>query len=139
MVTMGALVLALLLAQSPTRPAEDYLAEGLKALDANQPATAEPFLRKAVDADPADLQARFNLALVLGMEGKDAEAIAAYRKTLELKPALYEADLNLGILLLRNKQPADASTVLREASELKPSEIRPQVFYAQSLYDTGDF
>ena len=134
MVTMGALLLVLLLAQS-----EDYLTQGLKALDANQPAAAEPLLRKAVDADPADFQARFNLALVLGMEGKDAEAIALYRKTLELKPALYEADLNLGILLLRNKQPADAALVLKEASDFKPREYRPQFYYAQSLFDTGDF
>ena len=137
--TAGALLLALYLAQSPTPSAADYLAQGLKALDGNQPAVAEPLLRKAVEADPADIQAQFNLALVLGMEGKDAESIAAYRKTLELKPGLYEADLNLGILLLRDKQFVDAAPVLKEASELKPSEIRPQVFYAQSLYDGGDF
>lgn len=136
---MGALVLALLLAQSPNHPAKDYLAEGLKALDANQPAAAEPLLRKAVEAEPSDIQARFNLALVLGMEGKDAEAIPLYRKTLELSPALYEADLNLGILLLRNKQPADAAVVLKEASGLKPGEYRPQFFYAEALYNTGDF
>ena len=134
MLTPGALVIVLLLAQS-----EDYVAEGLKALDANQPAAAEPFLRKAVEADPADLQAQFNLALVLGMEGKDTEAIAGYRKTLELKPGLFEADLNLGIILLRSKQPADAAVVLKEAAEFKPHEFRPRLFYAQSLFDTGDF
>ena len=139
MVTPGVLVLILLLAQSQSHPAEDYLTQGLKALDAHQPASAEPLLRKAVDADPADLNAQFNLALVLGMEGKDAEAIVVYRKTLELKPALYEADLNLGILLLRSKQPADAAVVLKEASEQKPAEFRPRQFYAQALYDTGDF
>jgi tetratricopeptide (TPR) repeat protein len=136
---MAALVLVLFLAQSPDHPAEDYLTQGLKALDANQPTTAEPLLRKAVEADPSDFQARFNLALVLGMEGKDAEAIAGYHKTLELKPALYEADLNLGILLLRDKQPADATDVLKEACDLKPVEYRPRLFYAQALYDTGDF
>ena len=139
MISTGALVVAFLLAQSSTQPAEDDLARGLKALNENRPAVAEPLLRKAVAADPADLQAQFNLALVLGMEAKDAEAIAAYRKTLELKPALYEADLNLGILLLRDRQPADAETVLKEASDQKPAEYRPQLFYAQSLYDTGDF
>jgi tetratricopeptide (TPR) repeat protein len=131
---MGALILALLLAQS-----QDYLAQGLRALDANQPASAEPLLRKAVEADPTDVRARFNLALVLGMEGKDTEAIAVYRTTLELKPALYEADLNLGILLLRGKQPVDAVTVLQEASELKPGEYRPRFFCAHALFDTGDF
>jgi len=139
MVTTGALILALLLAQSPNPPAEDYLSEGLKALDANQPVAAEPFLRKAVAASPADVQAQFNLALVLGMQGKDPEAIAAYRRTLELSPALFEADLNLGILLLRGKQPSVALVVLKEASELKPREYRPRLFYAQALFDTGDF
>lgn len=136
---MGALILALLLAQSPDHAVENYLAEGLKALDANQPAAAEPLLRKAVDAEPADFQAEFNLALVLGMQGKDAEAVPVYRKALELKPALYEADLNLGIILLRDKQPGDALPLLKEASETKPGEYRPQAFYAQALFDTGDF
>ena len=121
---MSVLIVALLLAQSPSHPAENYLAEGLKALDANQPAAAEPFLRKAVAATPADVQAQFNLALVLGMVGKDAEAVAVYRKALVLKPALYEADLNLGIILLRDKQPGDALSLLKEASESKPGRRR---------------
>ena len=134
---LPALSLAPLLAQS-SGPVEDYLAKGLQALDANQPADAEPLLRAAAAANAGDVRASFNLALVLGMEGKDAEAVAVYRKTLELQPALFEADLNLGIILLRDKQPSDALPVLEEASELKPAEYRPQLFYAQALYDTGD-
>jgi len=139
MVPIGALALALLLAQSASAPASDYLAQGVKALDANQPATAEPLLRKAVAAEPASVEANFNLALVLGMEGKDAEAIAAYRKTLELQPAIFEADLNLGILLLRDKQPAEAAVALREAAGLKPGEYRPQLFCGNALYDSGEY
>lgn len=143
---MSTLVLAAVLAQSsalaqsaPNQPADDALKQGLQALDANQPAAAEPFLRAAVSADPSNLEAQFNLGLVLGMEGKDADAIAAYRKALTLKPALFEADLNLGIILLRDKQPADALPVLKEATETKPAEYRSTLFYAQSLYDTGDY
>jgi tetratricopeptide (TPR) repeat protein len=149
MMTMSTLVLAAVLAQSsalaqtaaPVQPAgaEDALKQGLQALNANQPAAAEPLLRTAVAGDPSNLEAQFNLALVLGMEGKDAEAIAAYRQALTLKPALFEADLNLGIILLRDKQPADALPVLKEATETKPAEYRPTLFYAQSLYDTGDY
>lgn len=134
MMATSVLVLASLLAQ-----AQDYLSQGLKALDANQPAAAEPFLRKAVEADPNDLQASFNFALVLGMEGKDTEAVAAWRRTLELKPGLFEANLNLGILLVRGRQPADAVPVLHDAVAAKPSEFRPLFFYAQALYDSGDF
>lgn len=138
MVAMGVLILVPLYAQSMAQP-PDYNAQGLKALDANQPAVAEPLFRKALEANPSDLQANFNLALVLGMENKDAEAVAAWRKTLELKPGLYEADLNLGILLIRGHQPGDALPLLKEAAGAKPSEFRPHFYYGQALFDAGQF
>lgn len=118
--------------------AEDYVADALKLLDAKQPAQAEALLRKAVEADPSDISAHFNLALALSLQQKDAEAVAEYRKTLELKPGLYAADLNLGLLLLRDKQPADAVPVLKEASEARPQEKRTALYYAQALLDSGD-
>jgi Flp pilus assembly protein TadD len=130
----GVLLAAFLLAPPP-----DFLAEGLKALDANQPAAAEPLLRQAVAAAPGDFSVHFNLALALSLQGKDAEAVSELRRTLELRPALYEADLNLGILLLRDKQPAEALPPLREAADLKPKETRPNLFLAQALFETADF
>jgi predicted Zn-dependent protease len=126
--------LVVLLAVSP----EDYLADALKLLDAKQPAQAEPLLRKAIEADPADYFAHFNLALALSLQQKDPEAVAEYRKTLELKPGLYEANLNLGTVLLRDRQPADAVPVLKEAAEARPQEKRPALYYAQALLDAGD-
>src|SRR5437016_2653077 len=129
---MGVAILLLLLAAP-----EDYLAEALKALDAHQPAVAEPLLRKAIEADPADFAAHFNLALALSLQQKDAEAIPELRKTLELKPGLYEANLNLGIVLLRDKMPAEALPVLKEAVVAKPGEPRPNLYYAQALLDSG--
>jgi tetratricopeptide (TPR) repeat protein len=129
----GVLFLLLLFA-----PPEDYLADGLKALDARQPAIAEPLLRKAIEADPKDYSGHFNLALALSLQQKDPEAVAELRKTLELKPGLYEAELNLGILLLRDKLPAEALPVLKEAVDAKPREARPQLYYAQALLDSGD-
>jgi len=134
MVLFGALLASLLFA-----PPSDFLAEGLKALDANQPTAAEPLLRQAVAADPGDFSVHFNLALALSLLGKDAEAVAELRRTLELKPALYEADLNLGILLLRDKQPGEALPPLREAAALKPKEARPNLYLAQALFETADF
>jgi tetratricopeptide (TPR) repeat protein len=134
MVLLGALLAGLLFAPPP-----DFLAEGLKALDANQPAAAEPLLRQAVAAAPGDFSVHFNLALALSLQGKDAEAVSELRRTLELKPALYEADLNLGILLLRDKQPGEALPPLREAADLKPKEARPNLFLAQALFETADY
>jgi Tfp pilus assembly protein PilF len=131
---LPAAFLALLLASPP----RDDLADALKLLDAKQPAQAEPLLRKAIETEPTDYFAHFNLALALSLQQKDAEAAAEYRKTLELKPGLYEADLNLGTLLLRDKQFADAVPVLKEAAEARPKEPRPALYYAQALLDSGD-
>jgi tetratricopeptide (TPR) repeat protein len=118
-------------------PPEDFLAQGLKALDANDPVTAEALLRQAATAQPNDFSIHFNLALALSMQQKDADAIAEFRRTLELKPALPQADLNLGMLLLRNKRPAEAIPVLKEAAESAKS-ARADLYYAQALFDTGE-
>ena len=96
-------------------PQQDFLADGLKALDGNQPAAAEPLLRQAVQADAKDFAAHFNLALALGLQQKDDEAIRELRLTLELQPGLHEADSNLGTLLLRNKRAAEAVPSLKRA------------------------
>lgn len=133
MVSSCALLALLLFA-----PQQDFLAQGMKALDANQPAAAEPLLRQAVQTDASDFTAHFSLALALSLQHKDDEAIQELRKTLELKPGLYQADSNLGTLLLRNKRAAEAVPVLKEAAGLKPKDAHVNLLYAQSLYETGD-
>ena len=134
MVPFGHFFVALLLLQQ----SDDVTDQGLKALDANQPAVAEELFRKAVAADPSDYFAHFNLSLALTQQKKDADAIAELRKTLELKPGLYEANLNLGTLLLRNQRSQEAVGPLHDAAEAKPTEARPRLLYAQSLLDTAD-
>lgn len=119
-------------------PQQDPLADGVKALEANQPAAAEPLLRDAVSRDPGNFTAHFNLALALSLEKKDDEAIQELRRTLELKPGLYQADVNLGTLLLRGNRPAEALPALKEAAELQPKEGRVNFLYAQALLQTGD-
>lgn len=119
-------------------PQQDFLAEGLKALDANQPAAAETLLRQAVHAESKDFAAHFNLALALSLQKKDDEAIQELRHTLELRPGLYQADVNLATLLLRNRRPAEALPSLKEAVALMPREGRANFLYAQALYQTGD-
>ena len=86
---MWAILAAFLLLQTP-----DFTSDGLKALDDGKYDVAAQLFAKAVEADPKDYTAHFNLALAYSMLGKDAEGIAEYRKTLELKPGLYEAELN---------------------------------------------
>jgi tetratricopeptide (TPR) repeat protein len=117
---------------------QDYLDQASKALDADKPEVAEPLLRKAIEANPNDYFAHFNLALALSMQSKDAEAITEFRTTLQQKPGLYEAELNLGMVLVRDKQSAEALPVLKEAVAVKPTDPTPNFYFAQALLDTGD-
>ena len=95
------------------------------------------FLFVPQQAEP-EYYVHFNRGLELIGQQKDVEAIAEFRKTLELQPALYEAELNLGTLLLRNHRPAEALVALKDAVGAKPKELRPNLYYAQALFETGD-
>lgn len=128
-------ITALLLALLQSDPSD----EGRKALEANNPAAAEGFFRKAVEADPKDWPARFHLGLSLSLQNKDAEAIEQYRKVLAEKPGLYEAELNLGMVLVRQKQAAEAITLLQSASSKKPKEYRPAYYLAEAHAASSDW
>jgi|HubBroStandDraft_1064217.scaffolds.fasta_scaffold06389_4 tetratricopeptide (TPR) repeat protein len=130
---MWAFVAVLFFLQTP-----DYIAEGMKALDAAKYDQAAELFGKAVAADPKDYAAHFHLALSYTMLKRDTDGIAEYKKALELKPGLYEAELNLGILLLRDREPADALPYLQQAVDQKPKEFRPNLYWAQALLDSGD-
>jgi tetratricopeptide (TPR) repeat protein len=119
-------------------PATDYADEGLKALDAKQYQQAAQLFLQAIQADPKDYAAHFNLALSYSLLGKDGDAIPEYQKTLELKPGLYQAELNLGILLLREKRVQEAAPHLTAAVQAKPKEFRPQWYLAEALLASSD-
>jgi tetratricopeptide (TPR) repeat protein len=119
--------------------ATDFTADGMKALDEHKYQEAAGLFAKAVDADPGDYAANFNLALAYSLLGKAAEAIPVYKKVLELKPGLYEAELNLGILLAGQKPASAAIPYLQSAVDAKPKEFRPRSYLAKAQLDSGDF
>ncbi|HYW42837.1 MAG TPA: tetratricopeptide repeat protein [Bryobacteraceae bacterium] len=115
----------------------DFNAGGMKALEEGRYEAAVQAFVKAIEADPKDYTAHFNLALAYGFLHKDAEGIAEYRKTLDLKPGLYEAQLNGGILLMRRKDAAEALPLFAAAAEQKPKEFRPRYYLAEAQLQTG--
>ncbi len=118
--------------------AEDFNAEGRKALEAANYVQAVEYFTKAVATDAGDYTAHFHLALALSFLEKYNEAIPEYKKVLELKPGLYQAQLNLGMLLLREKKATDAAGLLEAASAQKPTEFRPRFYAAEALLSAGD-
>jgi tetratricopeptide (TPR) repeat protein len=83
-------------------------------------AAAEPLLRKAVESDPKNYVAWFDLGFVENGLGRVDESIAAYRKSVAAKPDVFESNLNLGLQLAKTGQP-ESEKFLRAATELKPT------------------
>jgi tetratricopeptide (TPR) repeat protein len=81
---------------------------------------AEPLLRKAVETDPGNYVAWFDLGFVENALGKTDDSIAAYRKSVSAKPDVFESNLNLGLQLAKTGQ-ADADQFLRAATQLRPT------------------
>jgi Tfp pilus assembly protein PilF len=129
---MWAVAVALFLFQTT-----DFSAEGMKALDEGKYEAAVQAFSKAIESDPKDYSAHFNLALAYSLLHKDVEGIAEYRKTLDLQPHLYEAELNGGILLMRQKDPVGALPLLEDAVSQKPREFRPRYYLAEAQLQTG--
>jgi tetratricopeptide (TPR) repeat protein len=97
------------------------IAQAEEAIQKNSFAAAEPLLKKALDKDPNNYQAWFDLGFVLNRLARPDESIAAYRKSVAAKPDIFESNLNLGLMLARTNNP-EAEPFLRAATELKPSD-----------------
>ena len=96
------------------------IAKAEDAIQKNDFAAAEPLLNKALEKDPKNYQAWFDLGFVLNRLSRSDESIAAYRKSISAKPDVFESNLNLGLLLARTHDP-EAEQFLRAATSLKPT------------------
>jgi Tfp pilus assembly protein PilF len=97
------------------------IAQAEDAIQKNDFAAAEALLKKALDKDPNNYQAWFDLGFVLNRLARPDESIAAYRKSVAAKPDIFESNLNLGLMLARTNNP-EAEQFLRAATALKPSD-----------------
>jgi Flp pilus assembly protein TadD len=82
---------------------------------------AETAFRKAIELDPSDANACYNLGILLKDQKRYAEAEAAFRKAIELGPSDAKARYNLGVLLEDLKRYGEAEAAFRKAIELDPS------------------
>jgi tetratricopeptide (TPR) repeat protein len=96
------------------------IAQAEDAIQKSDFSGAETLLKKAVDKDPNNYQAWFDLGFVLNRLGRADESIAAYRKSVAAKPDVFESNLNLGVMLVRANSP-EAEQFLRVATGLKPT------------------
>jgi tetratricopeptide (TPR) repeat protein len=76
--------------------------------------------RKAIERDPKDASAYYNLGAVLHHQGKLDEAVAEFRKAIELEPNFAPAHNGLGKVLDIQKKLDEAVAEFRKAIELDP-------------------
>jgi Flp pilus assembly protein TadD len=96
------------------------IAQAEDAIQKGNFAGAETLLKKALDKDPNNFQAWFDMGFTLNRLERTDESIAAYRKSVAAKPDVFESNLNLGLMLVRANN-ADAEQFLRAATTLKPT------------------
>jgi tetratricopeptide (TPR) repeat protein len=72
-------------------------------MQAGDPTKSETWLRKALELQPKNVDAMYQLAKALSKQGKDVEAISNLRNAIELEPARSE----IGLELARTYEDAD--------------------------------
>ncbi|MFN4165602.1 MAG: tetratricopeptide repeat protein [Ferrovibrio sp.] len=126
------LLLAVLLALSPatvfamgsdpatttTKPADPDFAEGRKAIDAKDFATAAAKFQAVVTRDDKNADAFNWLGYALRNQGDYEKAFIAYNKALELDPKHRGAHEYIGEAYLKTNQPEKAEEYLKRLSSL---------------------
>jgi predicted CXXCH cytochrome family protein len=87
-------------------------------------ARAETELRAALTLDPVFVPAWANLADLMRMQGREADAEAALREGIARAPSDATLHHALGLSLVRQKKSAEALVELKRATELAPGNAR---------------
>lgn len=100
--------------------AEALISEALKALEAD-PARAETLCRAALEANPANGDARLVLSEALRRKGDLPAARALAASEVQARPNWFGAHRQLGVILADMREPLPAALALRAAAELNPA------------------
>ena len=90
-------------------------------------AEAEPYFRAALDADPGNAVAHFNLGYTYDKRGMLEKAIEAFRAATRLNPRIDRAWYGMGLAHAALGKHEDAAKALREAATLQP--MNPHAWY----------
>jgi len=101
-----------------------HLNLGALAAERNRPDVAEQAYLTALRLDPGFLPARFNLANVYNLTGRNADAERVLREGVEFAPDQGELHYSLGLLLAEEQRMRAAVDELKLASEQLPRRAR---------------
>jgi Flp pilus assembly protein TadD len=122
----------------PAPPASELVRQGERRLAVGDPAGARPLFERAVQENPADARAQFDLGMALELLGDGAGAERRYRRAIELRAGFAEALNNLGLLLRAQGKAGEAVATLRQAVAANPASAEGHMNLALALEESGD-
>jgi Tfp pilus assembly protein PilF len=125
-------------AAAPAAQARALAAEGLRLLEAGQPALAEPKLALALRLDPTRSEAHYALGFVREGRGELRAARESYEAAVRLDPNLAEAHDRLGFVLGRLGDVPAGIVELEKAVRLNPRLFDAQYHLGATLWWTKD-
>jgi Flp pilus assembly protein TadD len=93
--------------------------------------------QKAVQLDPEDPKAHFNLAISLEQTGKTTEAIDEYRKSIDLNPQNDSAYTNLGVAMAGLGKMDDAMALFVRAININDRNAKAEANFGAALLERG--
>jgi tetratricopeptide (TPR) repeat protein len=106
-------------------PSAAALAEAENNIDKHDYASAEPLLKKYLEAHSDNYAAWYDLGFVYHQLSRRDDSIAAYKKSVNAKPDVFESNMNLGLALAEAGDP-QAEQFLRAATKLNASSNSAQ-------------
>ena len=110
----------------------DALRNAAEALERNDFAAAIPHLETAIEEDPGNVNARFNLAYACQATGAEEAAIGHYRLIAEEQPDLIPARHNLATLLMGAGEFAEAAAEYSAVAAARPDDPAPRSLAAEA-------
>ena len=100
-----------------------WKALGAICMQAGKTAEALVPMQKAVELSAGDVEAHYNLGVILQALKRLEEAEASYRQALQISPDYADAHANLGVTLQALGRLAEAEASYRRALEIKPDYL----------------
>jgi len=112
---------------NPITSAMSFLKKGTEMVDKN-PREAKSLLLKAIELDPKNAQAHFQLGLTYMALKNSHKAMEAYQKSIQLDPNFPEAYFNLGYLYGMEKNYSKAEEKYSQVVKMAPSYLDEALF-----------
>jgi tetratricopeptide (TPR) repeat protein len=109
------------------------LKAGNDAMAKGDVATAVGHYRQAVEADPDDALAHYNLGFALARQGEEESARNEFRRAIEIDPSFRNAHFNLAASFAREQHWDEAVTQYREALKIDPQDLSAHLELAAAL------